>query len=190
MARRFDFRLETLLRVRALHEREAQRKLAAKQAEIARIDQVNELTRREVEREQAALRNEQLRGTLEPSALTRGRAWVAHLRQTMAQRQAAREQLMAELGELRGAYREARKQRRIIEKLRERRWDEYRRAQERRETAEAAELAQQMHLFARCTADAPRAERDATSGRGSGASGVRIAPGPGAARCAEDSERG
>jgi flagellar export protein FliJ len=158
VAKRFQFPLETLLKVRRLHEREAQRRVAAQQAEIARLDQLNEATRREIEQQQDALRQTQASAAIRPVDLTRGRAWIAHLRQSIAQRMALREQMVRKLEELQAQFRETRKQTRIIEKLRERRWNEHMRDQRRKEQAAVAELAQQLHSYARRSESAPASE--------------------------------
>ena len=146
MAKRFRFPLETLLRVRELREREAKRKVGLKQAEIARIDQLNRQTYAEIDAHQQVLRQQQ-QGTLTPGELVRERAWIAHLRRTIVQRQVQRVQLVNELQALLEELRIARVQKRVIEKLRERRWEEYRRDRARCEQTEADELAQQLHAF-------------------------------------------
>ncbi len=146
MAKRFAFRLATLLRVRARRERAAPRNLAAKRAELARLDQLNEQTAAEITRAQAELLADQRQGRLDPLALQRGRAWVAHLRRTMALRATQRAALVGQLELLAAVWREARKQKRVIEKLRERRWAEYVHERARGEQAEAEEMAQQLHV--------------------------------------------
>ena len=147
MARRFQFPLETLLRVRALREREAKRKVAAQRAEIARLDRQNRQTAEEISRQQAELLAGQQHGRLDPSALQRGRAWIAHLRRTITLRQAQRVALEAQWQQLQAAWLAARTQLRIIEKLRERRWAAYRHDHSRSEQAAADELAQQLHGY-------------------------------------------
>jgi flagellar FliJ protein len=147
VARRFHFRLQTLLRVRELHEREAKRNVAAKQAEIARLELLNEQTVEEIRRQQEVLLETQRQARPDPLELQRGRAWTGHLRREIADRQALRGQMLEQLGELQGRYQEARKQRRIVEKLRERRWSEYARGRERQQQAVADELAQQLHGY-------------------------------------------
>ena len=144
MAKRFHFPLETLRRVRDVREREAKRKVGHKQAEVARLDQLNQRTAEEISLRQDALRELQ-HGVLTPDDLARERAWIGYLRRTIVQRQAQRAGLVKELEALREAWRQARTQKRIIEKLRERRWEEYVRDRKRREQAESDELAQQLH---------------------------------------------
>ena len=145
MAKRFHFPLETLLRVRDIREREAKRKVGLKQAEIARVDQLNRRTAEEISSRQDRLRLHQ-EGRLSASESIRERAWIAYLRRTIGQRQAQRAELVAQLEKLQETFVHARVQKRIIEKLRERRWDEYSRRRKRREQADADELAQQLHV--------------------------------------------
>lgn len=146
MAKRFTFRLDTLLRVRELREREAKRKVGAKQAEIARLDLLNRQTVEDISRRQDMLREDQ-RGTLATDKLVRQRAWIAHLRRTIVERQAARVELVAQLEQLQEHLRQARTRKRVIEKLRERRWDEHEHRRKRSEQAESDELARQLHCY-------------------------------------------
>jgi flagellar FliJ protein len=144
MARRFDFRLGTLLRVRQLREQEAKRKVAAQRAEIARLDRLNRQTADDILRQQAELLEGQQHGRLDPLSLQRGRAWIAHLRRTIALRDLQRAEMTARLQQLQALWHAARTQARIIEKLRERRWQQYVRERRRDEQAAADELAQQL----------------------------------------------
>ena len=146
MAKRFHFPLETLLRVRELREREAKRKVGLKQAEIARLDQLNRETADEIVRRQQELcaRQQQSFTTAE---LMRDRAWIAYLRRTIHERQMQRAGLVEELEDLRRVFLHARTQKRIIDKLRERRWDEYAKDRKRREQYEADDLARMLHGY-------------------------------------------
>lgn len=146
MARRFRFRLETLLRVRRTREREAKRNVSAKRAEIARVDLLNQQTAAEITSQQELLLVKQQAGQLDPLALQRGRAWLAHLRRTVAERHVQRTTLVTQLDQLQAILRDARTQTRVLEKLRERRLADYRRDRNRREQAVADELAQQLHV--------------------------------------------
>jgi hypothetical protein len=67
----------------------------------------------------------------------------------MVLRQLERQKLEAKLAELQDKLRQARTDKRIIEKLRERREHEHDVDQARTEQAEAEELAQQLHTFDR-----------------------------------------
>ncbi|RMF71180.1 MAG: flagellar export protein FliJ [Planctomycetota bacterium] len=146
MSRRFRFRLETLLRVRQLREDEATRRLAQQQAEIARIDaQKAELLER-IREIQTELLARQSTACPEPADLARRRAWVAHLRRRIADGDRLRAEKSEQLERLRDAWRTARTQKRVIEKLRERRAAEHRHAARRREQRDAWELAQRLHV--------------------------------------------
>lgn len=140
MARRFHFPLDTLLRVRELREREAKRKVGLKQAEIARLDRLDRETAEEILRRQEALGARQ-RGSFTSGDLMRERAWIAYLRRTIYQRQESRRELVKQLDELRKLFLHARTQTRIIDKLRERRWENYVKDRRRREQSEADDLA-------------------------------------------------
>ncbi|MGE0480462.1 MAG: flagellar export protein FliJ [Phycisphaerae bacterium] len=157
MPKRFHFRLETVLSVRRLRERQAQRKLAAQQAEIARLDQLDRQTLAEISRQQERLRAAQQSPHADPADWTRARAWIAHLRRTLGERQVARRQMLAAVEQLRAEWRAARVQVKIIEKLRERRWGDYVRDRDRREQAEHDELARRLQGFEREADAAPAA---------------------------------
>lgn len=159
MARRFRFPLQTLLKVRRLRERETKRKVAAQSAEIARLDRLDEATRAEIVVQQRALLERQQQAELEPRDLSRGWAWIAYLRQTLSQRQKLRAEMVVRLERLQAEFRDARRDRRVIEELRERRWAQYVHARERGDQAVADELAQQLH-----TSGAGRESYDAPAG--------------------------
>ncbi|MBN2445924.1 MAG: flagellar FliJ family protein [Phycisphaerae bacterium] len=145
MAKRFVFRLDTVQRVRELHEREARRNLAAKQAEIALLDRQNRDTAREISTQQAAMLASQKDARLDLSGLARGRSWIAHLRTTILQREAQKASLMQELQQLQDVWQAARKEVRVLEKLRERRWEAWKRAQRKYEQAATDEVARRLH---------------------------------------------
>lgn len=157
MARRFRFPLQTLLKVRRLREREAKRKVGAKRAEIARLDRLDEAAQKEIVARQQVLLSTQRRERLDPRELSSGWAWIAHLRRGMGQRQVLRVQYLGELQRLQAEFLEARKQVRVIEKLRERRWQEYVHERNRHEQAAADELAQQLHGRAQALSAPPAA---------------------------------
>lgn len=144
MAKRFRFRLETLLRIRRLSEREAQRKVAAKQAEIARIDELSRQARREILLQGDELRKRQSGERLDVADLSTRRSWIAHLQRTILLHKHLRGQREDELKKVVAELGRARTQAEVVQKLRERRWSEYRRQRDRREQSELDELARQM----------------------------------------------
>lgn len=145
MAKRFTFRLDTLLRVRELRQREAQRRVSAVRAQIARLDLLDTQTAGEIARTESTMLEEQGRPQVDAAALSRGRAWIAYLRATVAQRRVVREPLLADLARFQDELREARINTKMLEKLRERRWLQHRKETDRREQSAAEELAQQLH---------------------------------------------
>lgn len=147
MAKRFRFRLDTLLKVRTLREREAMRRVATQRAEIARLDLADRQTRDAIAAQHRALLLHQQTTRVDPTTLQRGRAWIAHLRKTMVLRELERAKLQQRLTAFQDKLRQARTDKRIIEKLRERREQEHVRDQARREQAAAEELARQLHAF-------------------------------------------
>lgn len=149
MAKKFQFRLETLLRVRQMREREVRRKVGAKGAEIAQVDRAIADTRQQVAEMQQELVRAQQAPEVDPRQLAQGRTWIARLYATIGQYQAQRGNLVNELTKLQDELRAARTQTRIIEKLRERRQMAHRRDVQREEQTLADELAQQLHSFNR-----------------------------------------
>lgn len=146
MAKRFQFQLATVLRVRELRQQEAARILAEKRAEIARVEQLIDDTHREVETRQSELLSAQQTESIDPGLLVRSRAWIGQLRRNIAQYQHVKAQLLQQFEQLAGAWREARTQTRILEKLRDRRMEEHKHQELRREQAGADEVAQQLQL--------------------------------------------
>ncbi len=145
MAKRFVFNLETLRRVRQLREREAKRKVAAQRAELARVEQLIVQTLNAVARQQQELLDGQQQTRLDPLTLQRGRAWIAALRRQLADHHAWRAVLQDQLRARAAELRAARTQARVVEKLRDRRWEEYVHDRDRQAQAAADELAQQLH---------------------------------------------
>ena len=147
MAKRFQFRLETLLRVRELREREAKRSVGAKLAEIARLDTLNSDTEREIREQTERSREMQLLPTVDARTLARERSWIAYLRRQIAGRLHMQAELRTELAKLQDGMREAHRQTRTVEKLRERRLTDHKRAERFREGVEADELARRLHCW-------------------------------------------
>lgn len=156
MARKFEFRLQTLLRVRALREQEAKRKLGAKQHEVAQAQRAIGALVGQIEQRQDVTREVLHRPHLDSGALARERAWTAHLRHMLAEHYQQRQALLTEVGRLREELRLARTQTRVVEKLRERRWEHYREQVAHTEQVETDDLARDMHSrYATGTGDDP-----------------------------------
>jgi flagellar FliJ protein len=152
--RRFQFRLETVLDVRRVREREARREVAARRLELSRVERLNHETRAAIGEQQDLLRGVQQSGAVEPAVLAQRRAWIAHLRQGLLQREALRRELQSRVAAALERLRLARQQTRTIEKLRERRHAEHRRAAQRHEQRISDELARQLPTFDEAAPDA------------------------------------
>lgn len=147
MAKRFVFRLETVRRVRELREREAQRAVAGMRAQIAQFEQQNAQAQHEIAEVQQRLANQQTLSSIDPTELSRGRSWIAHLRITILQRERQIAELSSKLQELLDVWREARKQLEIINKLRDRRLDAHRTMVRKYEQREMDAVAQRLHTL-------------------------------------------
>ncbi len=145
MAKRFVFRLATLLRVRELREQDAERKVAAKQAEIARTERQRDEAIAAIERERQALLGRQRQAALDTTGVVRGRAWIAHQQGVITRAELQKAALRTELEKLQDAWREAHKNVRIIEKLRERRWQAHQHQVRKQTQAETDEVARRLH---------------------------------------------
>ncbi len=146
MARRFHFRLQTLMRVRELKEREAQRGVAAHVAELVELDELDAIARRDIHDVHTQLLRTQQSDTPETADLTRGRAWIAQQQRQIIEREMQRKTVQQQLAVAQQKLREARTQTRILEKLRERRLEQHLQAAKRRERLVEAEVARQMYL--------------------------------------------
>lgn len=147
MARRFVFRLEAVLRLRKRAEEERQRAVAAA---VGRVEERRRLLTRLVQRgevETRRLRAAMREETLPVDAVLNCRAWIGRLRREcvgVMQELADAEQALAVE---RARLAEAAKQRKVLEKFKERRAAEYRRAQDRAETAFLDEIGVTRHVL-------------------------------------------
>lgn len=153
MAKKFRFSLEALLSVRGLREREARRVVAAQRAGIVRLDEQGRRIAADIDAALMRLREMTLAEFYDPAAASRCRAWIAQLRGMTAQLTAQRALLVRELERAEAAWRDARQQQRVIEKLRENRWNEHVRARLAEEQRDADDLAQQMQALCRIEGD-------------------------------------
>jgi flagellar FliJ protein len=136
----FTFQLDPVLQQRKLVEEQRQRELAAVQAEYAELEARLRALDQEVRTSEADLRSNRLTGRLDLSFL------AAHRRFTIAmqRRAVALAQQMAavrkRVDDARAALAEAAKQRKILEKLRERRKAQWSEEADRKELAALDEI--------------------------------------------------
>jgi flagellar FliJ protein len=153
MARRFTFRFDTLLKIRRQREDEHKRIVGGRLREIAQTQLRIDAIQRQIDEEMNAIRAGQDRGTIDIQQLMRHRHWLGHLHKSGLEAEARLGYLEARLAQERAALAEAVKQRRILEKLRERQADRHQREADRQERLESDELATVRYVFERRTKD-------------------------------------
>jgi flagellar protein FliJ len=131
LARRFQFRFETMLKLRQQREDQHKRIVGERLARIAEARE--ELARLEQLTGQGmnSVRAVQQVGRIDLQQVMAQRGWVAHLHKATLEVQARIGALEARLAQERAALAEAAKQRQILEKLKER-WQERHRLEEQR----------------------------------------------------------
>ena len=141
---KFVFQLEAVLRQRTRDEQERQRVLADVQAEMVRLETKLRELDTNVQSNMTDLRDNRLVGTLDMRFLAAHRRFVGAVRQEAmgVVQQMARHQVKVE--EAQRNLAEAAKQRKIIEKLRERALDRWRGEQSHKELLQADEAATQL----------------------------------------------
>ena len=146
MAKRFEFRLATVLRIRRQREDAAKRVVAERLGEVAAVQSEIAALQEQIRSETGAFRQTHATGQLDVGQLKRHRRWLLQLDQS---------ELLARnrLGELnrllavdRAALTEARKQVRVLEKLEERQRERYLKELNRAEMRENDEIGGVLHL--------------------------------------------
>ena len=147
MAKRFTFRFETMLKIRRQREDEHKRIVAGRVREIARVQEQLAALDRQINDELASIRRRQEPGRIDMQQVVRHRRWLGHLHKAVLDGQARRQFLEARLAQERAALAEAAKQRRILEKLRQRQYERFRADQDRLETLAAEDLTTVRYVF-------------------------------------------
>jgi len=140
---RFVFKLAGVLKQRLHEERLRQRELAERQAHVAQLQQQLKGLNERVQSASDDVRNNRLVGKLDMPFLAAHRRFLAAMQRgavEIVQRMAIAQK---QVDEARAVLAEAAKQRKIIEKLRERQIKRWRAEQDRRETIELDEIARQ-----------------------------------------------
>lgn len=141
---KFKFQLEGALRQRKQLERMKQRELAVRMAEMNKLTEQLRQLESTVQTATADVRTNRLTGVLDMAFLAGHRRFmIATQRQSMllAQRMALQQK---QIDEARLAVAEAAKQRKIIEKLREKQFERWKAELSRKELADADEVAMQL----------------------------------------------
>jgi flagellar FliJ protein len=151
---RFSFSLEPLLKLRRLEEDQKKRGFLSS-LQLCRLKEaeIEEISRR---REEAKARcRELLPGRIEIEDLLRARRFLNVLFQRLSEKRVELQALRPALDEARAAYRKAAARRRVVEKVRERKWREYLREEDRRERRELDEAGQNLFWKARAESREP-----------------------------------
>jgi flagellar FliJ protein len=143
---KFVFQLDAVLRHRKMIEEQRMRELGAVQTEMARMEAELRSIDEAAKGVSDDVRNNRLTGTLDMSFLAAHRRYVLAMQRkavALAQRMAQQQQLV---DAARRSLAEAAKQRKIIEKLRERQHERWRSEQSRKELEQLSEVNMQLAL--------------------------------------------
>ena len=141
---KFVFKLDPVLRHRKQVEQERQRELAEAQAEMVRLEGQLRALDASVRDGRDDLRGNRLIGTLDMRFLAAHRRFEHAVRQEAVAVAQAMARQQARVQEAQGRLAEAAKERKILEKLRERHLDAWRAEQSRKEGIEADEVGSQI----------------------------------------------
>lgn len=147
MAKRFTFRFETMLRIRRQREDEHKRIVANRLREITALQDHMGSLDKQIRDELQAIRIGRQPGTIDMQQIIRHRHWLGCLHKGVLEGQAKMRFLEAELARERADLAEAAKQRRILEKLKERQREQYNSEQDRLEALAADDLTTVRYVF-------------------------------------------
>ncbi|MGF1632334.1 MAG: flagellar export protein FliJ [Phycisphaerae bacterium] len=140
----FTFRLDTLFRLRRDTEKERQRDLAQVQQRYLEAEQQLAGIRQEMTSADEALREGHLTGKIDVVYLMSHRRFIAARNLTAMQQLQAMARVQQEVSAARTALLAAARDRKALEKLREKRLEAWRHDQSRREQAETDEVSTQI----------------------------------------------
>jgi flagellar protein FliJ len=140
MGKRYTFRLEPLLKLRRQREDEKKRAVAARLVQIGALEQRRQALLGEI-RDQAQLMRTWLSGgSLELNDVRLGRHWLLRLQRGVLETEALMSTQRALLAQERAELTEARKNTKVLERLKERRRAAYLAMLNRREQADLDDL--------------------------------------------------
>lgn len=146
MAKRFKFRLETVLKIRRQREDEAKRAVAERLRQITSVHDEIESLQRQIGREIGAFRQSHAIGRIDTDKIVNHRHWLIHLDQGVLLARSRLGELETELAKERSTLAEARKRVRALEKLEERQRARYMKRLSRAEAVENDEIGNALHL--------------------------------------------
>jgi len=149
MAKRFTFRFATMLKIRQQREDEHKRIVAERLRQIGQTRDHRSVLQRQIQDEVNAIRDSQNGGSIDIQQVMRHRHWLSHLHKGVLEADARLRFLEARLAQERVVLAEAVKQRKILEKLKERQWRRHLHEESLREMKEGDELATVRYVFGR-----------------------------------------
>jgi flagellar FliJ protein len=149
MAKQFQFRFETMLKLRRRREDEHKRIVADRLRQIAQVREQIASQEEQIQQQTDVIRGHTAAGTIDLQQVMRNRHWLGHLHKGILEAQARIRFLEARLSQERVHLAEAAKQRRVLEKLKERQQERYLQDQNRRATRELDEMATVRFVYER-----------------------------------------
>jgi flagellar FliJ protein len=147
MAKRYTFRFDPMLKIRRQREDEHKRIVAARIREIRQVHEQIDGLENQIHDELSSIRKGQEPGSIDMTQIVRHRRWLGHLHKAVLDTQAQLGCLEAKLSQERVALAEAAKQRRILEKLKERQYERFLKEQDRLETLAADDMTTVRYVF-------------------------------------------
>ncbi len=149
MAKRFVFRLETLLKLRRQREDKQKRVVAEWLRQISRVQREIRSLEEQIADQVGAMRDCIGHGRIDVPWIARNRHWLSHLQRGRLEAEGHLRLLEARLAQERVVLVHAMKEKRVLEKLRERQEDRYRKELDRQEVLVADELSTVRYMFDR-----------------------------------------
>lgn len=147
MAKRFNFRLETVLRLRKQEEEEKQRALAERLREMSTLRDHLMGLNEQIASERRVAGSFAVHAHLDVPAMSKRRFWVSHLQRGVLETESKMRKLEESVLEDRKALTEAAREFKIIDTLRSKQRQQHDQMRERQETIEADEIALQYHTY-------------------------------------------
>ena len=145
MAKRFNFRLETVLKLRKQNEEKKQRALAERLREMSTLQDHLMGLNSQIASERRVAGSFAVHAHLDVPAMSKRRFWVSHLQRGVLDTESQIRKLEESVLEDRHALAEAAQEFKIVETLRSKQQQEHDQMQARQETIEADEIALQYH---------------------------------------------
>lgn len=145
MAKRFNFRLETVLKLRKQNEEKKQRALAERLREMSTLQDHLMGLNSQIASERRVAGSFAVHAHLDVPAMSKRRFWVSHLQRGVLDTESEIRKLEESVLEDRHALAEAAREFKIVETLRSKQQQEHDQMHARQETIEADEIALQYH---------------------------------------------